>query len=249
MFDVEFLQQPLHQRAVADMDFQQFVANRVFQSRHAARRFEFQLLEEDFSRERIAVRVQAAGGDADDRVAGPDGFLAVEHFGFFHHADNRAAHVVFALLVKARHLRRLAADERAMIFRAGARKALDDVGEHVRLQFAGAEVIEEKQRLGAQHGDVVDAMIHEVGADGVVPVHREGDFELGADAVHGRHEHRLAVFFQVEREQAAEAADLAEHLAAMRGGEQLRQGGLDLVAQINVHARAGVSFLFHAQGD
>jgi hypothetical protein len=26
----------------------------------------------------------------------------------------------------------------------------------------------------------------------------------------------------------------------------LRQGRLDLVAQINVHARAGVSFLFHA---
>jgi hypothetical protein len=29
----------------------------------------------------------------------------------------------------------------------------------------------------------------------------------------------------------------------------LRQGRLDLVAQINVHARAGVSFLFHVQGD
>jgi hypothetical protein len=29
----------------------------------------------------------------------------------------------------------------------------------------------------------------------------------------------------------------------------LRQRRLDLVAQINIHARAGVSFLFHAPGD
>jgi hypothetical protein len=32
----------------------------------------------------------------------------------------------------------------------------------------------------------------------------------------------------------------------MRGGEQLRQRGFDLVAEINVHA-GGVSFLFHAR--
>ena len=31
-----------------------------------------------------------------------------------------------------------------------------------------AKVIEEKQRLRAEHGDVVHAMIHEVGANGVV---------------------------------------------------------------------------------
>ena len=32
----------------------------------------------------------------------------------------------------------------------------------------------------------------------------------------------------------------------MRGGEQLRQGGFDFVAEINVNAGGGVSFLFHA---
>ena len=45
---------------------------------------------------------------------------------------------------------------------------------------------------------------------------------------------------------AAESADLAEHLAAMRGGEELRQRGLHFVAEINVHTRARVSFLFHS---
>ena len=137
--------------------------------------------------------------------------------------------------------------QRAIVFRARAREALDDVRENVRLQFARAEIIEEKQRLRAQHRDVVHAMVHQIRADGVVPVKREGELELGADAVHGRHEDRLAIFFHVQREQAAEAADLAEHLAALRAGEQLRQRGLDAIAQINVHAGGGVSFLFHAE--
>jgi hypothetical protein len=35
----------------------------------------------------------------------------------------------------------------------------------------------------------------------------------------------------------------------VRGREQLRQGGFDPVAQIDVNAGGGVSFLFHAPGD
>ncbi len=228
------------------MNLEQLRAEREFRAGDAAGRFQFQLLEENFPAERITVRMQAARFNADDHVAALDGFLAVEHLRFFHHADDGAAQIVFARLIKARHLRRLAADERAIVFRARARETFDDFGENVRLQLAGAEIIEEEQRLRAQHRDVVHAMVHEVRADGVMLVLLKGDLELGADAVHGRHEDGLAIFFYVQREQAAEAADLAEHLAAMRAGEQLRQCGLDAIAQINVHASGGVSFLFHA---
>ena len=119
--------------------------------------------------------------------------------------------------------------------------------EHARLQLARAEVIEEEERLGAQHGDVVDAMVDQVLADGVVAVHREGELELGADAIHAGDQHRLAVFAHVQREEAAEAADLAEHLGPMRGPRASRQGGLDPVAQVNIDARAGVCLLFHGR--
>ena len=133
-----------------------------------------------------------------------------------------------------------------MVRRAGAGEAFDDLSKNVGFQLAGAEIIEEKQRLRTQHRDVIHAMVHQVRANGVMPVEGEGELELRAHAVHGRHQDGLAVFLDVEGEQAAEAADLAEHLAAVGGREQLRQGGLHPVAQINIHAGGGVRFLFDA---
>jgi len=99
--------------------------------------------------------MQAGRGDADDRVAALHRFLAVQYARFFHDADNGATDVVFTFLVKARHLSRFTSDERTTVFRARPREALDDFGEDVRFEFAGAEVIEEEQRLGAEHGEGV----------------------------------------------------------------------------------------------
>ena len=82
------------------------------------------------------------------------------------------------------------------------------------LQLAGADVVEKKQRLRADDGDVVDAVVDEILPDGVVALGGEGDLELGTDAVHARDEHGGLVFAGVEREQPAEAADFAEHLGA-----------------------------------
>ena len=61
--------------------------------------------------------------------------------------------------------------------------ALDDVGGDVDVELAAGEVVEEEQRLGALHQDVVDAHRDEVDADGVVAVERERELELGAHAV------------------------------------------------------------------
>src|SRR6185503_3267441 len=79
------------------------IANRVAQLRDTARGFEIHLPEEDFSRERVAVRMKAARCDAEDGVAGPDGFSS-EHAGLLDHAHDGAAQVVFTRLVEAGHL-------------------------------------------------------------------------------------------------------------------------------------------------
>ena len=77
------------------------------------------------------------------------------------------------------------------------------------VELAGGEVVEEEERRGALHGDVVDAVIDQVRADGVVDAEFEGDLELGADAVGRRDEDGIRKLLEVEREEAAEAADLA----------------------------------------
>src|SRR5579862_2342960 len=88
-------------------------------------------------------------------------------------------------------------------------------------------------------------MIDKILPDRVVAVEGEGDFELGAHAVRAGDEHGLAEFSGVEGEKAAEAAHLTQDLAAAGGGQQLGQGGLDLVTKGNIDSSRGVCFLTH----
>src|ERR1051326_4770623 len=99
------------------MDFQQFAANRVPQLGHVTGRLKLQLLEENLSRKRVAVRMKAARGEADDNISRPNR-LAIEHSRFFHDPTNRAAPAMPARPIKARNLRRSAANQRAAIFGA-----------------------------------------------------------------------------------------------------------------------------------
>ncbi len=41
-----------------------------------------------------------------------------------------------------------------------------------------------KQRRGALYRDVIDAMIYQIGANGVMDIHLEGDLQLGANSIH-----------------------------------------------------------------
>ena len=54
-----------------------------------------------------------------------------------------------------------------------------------RVELAGGEIVEEEQRLGALHDDVVDAHRDEVDADRVENAALDRDLDLGADAVVG----------------------------------------------------------------
>ncbi len=73
---------------------------------------------------------------------------------------------------RARMLGGLAADQRAAGAFAAGRDALDHLGRDVDVEPLADEVVEEEQRLGALHEDVVDAHRDEVDADRVVPAER-----------------------------------------------------------------------------
>jgi hypothetical protein len=142
-------------------------------------------------------------------------------------------------------LSRLTANQGATIGGAPSGKAPNDVREDMRLKLARAKVIEKKERLRSQHGDVIDTMIDQVLANGVVTIHREGDLEFGAHAIDAGYQYRLPELPRVQGKEPAESTHSPEHFPSMRGGTQVRQGGLDPVTKVDIYARAGVRFPFH----
>ena len=99
---------------------------------------------------------------------------------------------------------------------AGAGQPLDDLLDDARIELAGGEIVQEKQRLRALHGDVVDAVIDQALADGVVLVQGAGDVELGAHSVRRGDQHGLAEALRAQRIGAAESADAGGHVAGER---------------------------------
>ena len=127
------------------------------------------------------------------------------------------------------------------------RDAGDDVVDDLGHELADRDVVEEEERLGALHRDVVDRHRDEVDADGVVATGEAGDHRLRADAVGRRHEQRVVEALGLEREQAAEPADVADHLGAERGAhvrldqlDRLLAGGdVDAGARVRRAVRSG----------
>ncbi|CDN45272.1 hypothetical protein BN871_GZ_00050 [Paenibacillus sp. P22] len=178
------------------------------------------LLQQQPAHERVSVAVDAARGQADDSVSrrdrrAVDDLLAVDD------ADGEAADIVFLRGVHARHLGRLAPDQGAACLHAAFGDAGDDRLDLGRLHLARRQVIEEEQRLGALHDDVVDAHGDGVDADRVMLVHGKSEHQLRADAVGAGDEHRLLVLVLVEAEHASEAAQAAQHLGAERSFHML----------------------------
>ncbi len=114
--------------------------------------------------------------------------------------------------------------------------------EDARLEALRADVIEKEQGPRAEHRDVVDAVIHEIGADRFVAIERESDLQFRPDAVYARNQDRLAQAREVRREQAAESADLTEDFRAVRALHPRLNALLDEIAEVHVHPGARVSF-------
>ena len=53
------------------------------------------------------------------------------------------------------------------------------------------KVVEEEQRPGTLYEHVVDAVVHDVLAGHVVTAGACGEFDLGANTIGGRHQHRM----------------------------------------------------------
>ena len=163
---------------------------------------------EELARERVAVGVEAGGGQPDEHVAGLDAG-AGNHFVAVDRADDEAGQVVFAVGVEAGHLRRLAADEHAAVGFAGVGKAADDALDHILVELAGGKVVKKEERGCALNSDVIDAVIYQVNTHSLVEAQLKGHLELGPDAIGRADQDGVLPALHVEAVEGAEAADAA----------------------------------------
>ena len=220
------------------MDLKQLLGDRAAELGDARIRPEAPPLEEYLAGQRISVRVQTGGGQPDEHVPRGDP-RTVDDVLALDHADDEPRQVVLARLVEVGHLGRLAADQRAAGVPAGTRQTGDHLQHHVPLDLPHGDVVEEEERHRSLDQDVVDAVIHEVHADGLVVAGLDRHLQLGADAVGAAHEDRPA-----ERAggrqvvQTAERADLRQD-PLLEGATGDQPDALD-GAHLGVDVDAGV---------
>ena len=87
-------------------------------------------------------------------------------------------------------------------------------------------------------------MIHEIGPDGVVPIHGKSDFQFRADTIDACHQNWRTDTAKIRSKQSSEPADRAKHLRAMRGANEPVNAALESISEINIDAGSGVSFSF-----
>ena len=87
---------------------------------------------------------------------------------------------------------------------------------HLGYQSGGGEVIQKVQRLRTADRDVIDAVVDQIFADGIMPVDLDGHFNLCTYAIHGGDQYRLRPFGQIERIEAAEGPHIPNYVGGKR---------------------------------
>src|SRR5438445_7678710 len=175
---------------------------------------------EHLAHQREPIGVEAARRQPDQNVANAN-LLRIPDQTRLDHADYETREVVIAEGVHPRHLSGLAAKKRAARFAAGRGHAFDDLSEHLRIELAGGEVVEEEHRPRAGRGDVIHTVIDDVDADAAVRGCSDRDLDLGPDPVGAGRE----VASAGQGIEACERTHADGHLFAMRRCDQRFDSG------------------------
>ncbi len=192
-------------------------------------------VEQHLPRKRVPVGVEPGRRETDEDVT-RNNPAAVDDPISRDDANDEPGQVVLAIGVESRHLRGLAAEQRATVLAAGRRQAFDDLHGNGGIQTSGGEIIQKEQRLRTLHQDVVDAVVDQVDADRAVHARHEGDPELRPDAVRAGHEHGIGNPRALEPKQAAKGSDVGQDAWREGAAGQRSDAAHDLVAGLDVDA-------------
>ena len=144
----------------------------------------------DRAHQREAVAVHAGGNDPHQHIARPD-VRACDQILFICHTDREAGQVIFILRIEARHLCRLAADQRRAGLHAALRHAGNNLRNLLRVILPARDIVQEKQRLAACAGHVIDTHRDTVDSNCIMAVHHEGQLQLRSDTVRPGQKRRM----------------------------------------------------------
>ena len=91
------------------------------------------------------------------------------------------------------------------------------------------------------HEDVVDAVIDEIGADGVVAIHHHRNLQLRSDAVRARNQHGFFHACEVAGKHSAEATDVGKHAGREGLARQIADAFLRGIGRVDIDAGVFIS--------
>ena len=181
--------------------------------------------------------MNAGGRHADEHIPLPE-LVPGNQVLLVHRPHGKSGQVILVLRVKARHLRRLTADEGRSGLAAPFRHSFYDSGNLLRHIFAAGNVVQEEQGLSSRAGHVVDAHGYAVDAHRVMLIHQKSQLQLGSHSVRsGQQGGLLHVFQRRRRKRAGKTADAPQDLGAHGSLHILLHQLHRLVAGLNVNSR------------
>ncbi len=185
--------------------------------------------------QRVPVGVQAGGRHGQHHVAGHHAFRTQDLVPF-HNPRRGSRKVVVVGSQQSRMLRSLPAQQRATGLAACHGDPLHDGGNAFWMDLAAGDVVGHEQRFRAADDEVVDDHADQVVADGVVPVQRLGDRNLGAYAVSRGGQHGMGELRErAGVEESGEAADAAYDLRPAGLGDPLLHQLDGAITSLDVH--------------
>src|SRR5579864_320128 len=233
-------------RPVAFVGPHQLIAHLVLDLIHVSFRRVMSNFKEQLAGQRITVGMQAVGGQPYQNIAHLN-FIAADDLAPVHNANNEAGKIIFAARIEARHLRRLAADQGAIIMAASLGHSFYHFFHYARIEHAGSQVVHEEKWSCALHGNIVYAVVDQIGAHGVMQLHHERYFQLSAYAVHAGDQNRIAEFLFVESEQPAESTDFSNDPTGEGAVGEVLDALFGTVRAVNVNPALGIGYRFGFQ--
>jgi len=89
------------------------------------------------------------------------------------------------------------------------------------------------------HGNIVDAVVHQVLADGLVAAGEKCNLQLGAHAIRGTYQYRFAKSGKLKS--GAERANIGQHIARERLAGEFLDGGHRAVSFVDIDAGVAIT--------